>query len=157
MSKRLLWVIVIGVMPGCATYQAENRVNEEMRQEPGVFSQEEIASRSHEIILNHPSLSNEQRKKMQELFADVYRKNIVLRSEIGKLKGVLFKTLFSRDRKESEMAVLKRRLLASNEKKMNLMLDALDETYKILGKDTDPRQFERLFHEIDRVYAHEQM
>ncbi len=143
------------LLPACASYKAEKKVDEELRQEPGVFSQAEIAEKSHDIILNHPSLTDKQRSEMRELFGEVFRKNIVLRSEIGKLKGVFFKTLFSRDRNEAEMKVLKKRLLAANDKKMNLMLDALDKAYKILGKEGNPQQFERLFRELDRIHAYD--
>lgn len=143
------------LLPACASQQAEKKVDEEVRQESGVFNQQEIAEKSHDIILNHPTLTDKQRAEMRELFAEVYRKNIVLRSEIGKLKGVFFKTLFSRDKKDAEMKVLKKRLLAANEKKMDLMLDALDKAYKILGKDGDPQHFERLFRELDRIHAYD--
>lgn len=153
--KYLMLLATVLLLPACASQQAETKVNEELKQEPGVFNQAEIAEKSHEIILNHPSLTDKQRGEMRELFAEVYRKNIVLRSEIGKLKGVFFKTLFSRDRKEAEMKVLKKRLLAANEKKMELMLNALDSANKILGKDGNPQQFERLFRELDRIHAYD--
>lgn len=153
--KRLALLATILLLPACAAHQAEKRVDEEVRQEPGVFNQQEIAEKSHEIILNHPTLTDKQRGEMKELFAEVYRKNILLRSEIGKLKGVFFKTLFSRDKKEAEMKVLKKRLLAANEKKMNLMLDALDKAYVILGKDGNPQNFERLFRELDKMHAYD--
>lgn len=153
--KKFAFIATAFLLSACAAQQAENKVDEKVRQEPGVFSQQEIAEKSHDIILNHPTLTDKQRAEMKELFAEVYRKNIVLRSEIGKLKGVLFKTLFSRDRKDAEMKVLKKRLLAANEKKMALMLDALDKAYVILGKDGDPQHFERLFRELDKIHAYD--
>lgn len=153
--KRFAFIATAFLLSACAAHQAEKKVDEQVRQEPGVFSQQEIAEKSHDIILNHPTLTDKQRAEMKELFAEVYRKNIILRSEIGKLKGVFFKTLFSRDRKDAEMKVLKKRLLTANEKKMELMLDALDKAYAILGKDGDPQHFERLFRELDKIHAYD--
>jgi len=151
--KYLVILAAVIFLPSCASQKAEQKVDEEVRQEPGVFNQQEIAERAHDLILNHPSLTDKQRNEMKVLFAEVYRKNILIRSDIGKLKGVLFKNLFNRYSKPAEMKVLKKRLLAANQGKMDLMLDALDKAVVILGKNGDPQQFERLFLEIDRVHA----
>lgn len=151
--KKFALIAAVTLLSACASQKAEQKVNEEVKKEPGVFNQQEIAERAHELILNHPSLTDKQRGEMKSLFAEVYRKNILIRSEIGKLKGVLFKTLFNRDSKPAEMKVLKKRLLTANQDKMDLMLDALDKAVVILGKNGDPQQFERLFLEIDRVHA----
>lgn len=150
--KRSLFLVTTLLLTACAGQEANKTVDENLKREAGIFNQQEIADRTHDIIMNHPSLTEKQRGEMQELFAEVYRKNILLRSEIGKLKGVLFKTLFNPNRKETELAVIKKRLLAANEKKMDTMLDALDKASKIIGKDKTNEELERIWKNFDSIH-----
>ena len=54
---------------------------------------------------------------------------------------------------QARKAKLKKRLLDANQKKMDIMLDAMDKAMKILGKDKDPVQFERMFRDLDKLHA----
>jgi len=150
--KRSIILSVILLTAGCASQEANKSVDENLKRETGIFNQGEIADKTHEIIMNHPSLNEKQRAEMQDLFAEVYRKNILIRSEIGKLKGVLFKTLFNPNRKEAEMNVIKKRLLVANQRKMDTMLDALDKASKIIAKDKTKEELERLWRDFDSIH-----
>jgi len=149
--KKCIGIICVIFLTSCASHRAQERVSENLEKEDGVYNQQEIAERTHNIILNHPSMTDQQREQMRKLFADVFGQTIQLRSEIGKLKGVLFKTLFDKGDHKAELKIIKSKLLAINQKKMDLMLDALDKSIVILGKE-NLEKYQGMFRDLEMIH-----
>lgn len=128
-----LTIAVAFALLGCAT-PAQKRVDKAVKQESGVSSQAELYKKGHQAILNSPGATKEQREKMLSLYSRTGQEIAAIRSEMGKLKGVLFRNLMNPKSKETDLNVIKRRLSRLNQRKLDVMFDALADSRKILGK-----------------------
>lgn len=122
------------LISGCANREKKASIERKIRHEKPVRSQKELLLKGHNIILHHPSLTHQQREKMQALYNKTYVQSAEVRKEMGKVKGVFFKELMSKSKNNRELEILKRKLLRLNAEKMNIMLDAMLKSREILGK-----------------------
>lgn len=140
-------VAVLLYLGGCTLSQTEKEIDRQIEQEAGVSSQRELAKRGHRLLLEDPSLSEEQRRKMRQLYARTFARSAQIRQKMGKTKSVFFKQLFKQVPNNDELRVLEKKLLRLNDEKMQLMLDSMQQARKILGKDFPvekiPYDFER--------------
>ena len=120
----------------CAT-PASKRVDAKMQREEGTRTQAELRQKGYQEILNSKKLSKAQREQMLKLYAETQMEVANVRQRMGKLKGVLFKTLFNPKSKESDISEVKARLGRLNDRKLDIMFDALASARNILGRELD--------------------
>lgn len=142
------------LMVGCAT-PAQKRVDKQMQKESGVSSQSGLRMKGYQAILDSQDISKKQREDMLKLYAKTSQRIMGVRSEMGKLKGVLFQNLLKPNGKETDLNVVKRRLSRLNDEKLDIMLDALASARTILGKQLNEKILVPFMDEEGRVYLHD--
>lgn len=133
MKNLLIPALFLAALAGCS-HSAVRSVDEKIAAEPS-RSSAEIHATGVEAIENAPGLSQEQKSQIRQLFSDVSAESASIRAEMGKLKGVLFKEMLRPNSKMSEMRELRKRLLAVNNRKMVLMLEAMGKVERIVRKN----------------------
>jgi hypothetical protein len=113
---------------------AEKAVTEKAAQEPVAQSPQQILERAAEQFSSAPGLTAEQKTKLAEVYSRVYIESMGLRREMGQNKSLLFTTLSKPNYKPSEIKVLKSKIVQLDQKRLNLMFEALDDVEKIVGK-----------------------
>ena len=154
MSKRTFRMAVMGGLvfwiSACTTSPEQKSIESQIEKEPRTFSQQQMVAKGHSILLNHPDMTEEQRRKMKRVYAETMAKSQKIRMEMSKVKGVFFKQLFKSTRNDKELRILRKKLIDLNEKKMDVMFDALYEAQTILGKgfpaEEIPVQFNLIEH-----------
>lgn len=101
--------------------------------QPHADTPEAIAQRAADTFSNAPGLNAEQKQKLTAIYAKTYSEAMGLRTQIGQSKSLLFQMLASSDYKSSEVAQLKKKITALDEKRLALMFQALDEVQKVVG------------------------
>jgi len=135
MKLKLLIVAVLSAgLFGCAT-SSEKTVESKMAAETGATSQEEMVMKTREVLASNENLTDDQRTRLMGLHGQTMAKMAGLRQDITKAKMVLFKSMLAEDYKESEIRVLREKLVKLNTQKMNVMFDSMDQAKMILGKE----------------------
>jgi len=134
LTSRLVIVGLVGglMLAGCASTK---KLNEQVDNQ---IASEKVgdgsASKARDAIWNHPNLTEDQREKLLSLHKEVLLKSSQIREEAAKTKGVFFEALFSNQKNEKKLTLLKRRLIKLNQRKMELMLTSMSRARKIVGK-----------------------
>lgn len=133
-AQRILSIVGILTLAGCS-HSASKAVDDRIAAEPQHSTAAEIHATGLEAIEKTPGLSDEQKAQIKQLFNDVSAESAQIRGEMGKLKGVLFKEMLKPKSKASEVRELRKRLLAVNNRKMVLMLEAMGKVERIVRKN----------------------
>lgn len=101
---------------------------------------EAMVAKAHNLFLNSPHYSQEQKLALQNLMSQTRIKSQALSESLYKAKLVLFQELFSTTsgyqqsaRQTAKIEELERQLRKINQRKMDLMIESLHESRKILG------------------------
>lgn len=136
---------------GCYTYKLKN---EEPAQQtdakPVAESPQQIAIYAASIFANAPNLTDEQKKQLNLLYTDVYEKAMTIRSDIGKYKTQLYMTLVRADYKSSEISMLRRKIVALDQQRLDIMFQAVKDMQKIVGRGADKESIYKHLSEYDK-------
>ena len=148
MKNRLIVVLLALtalVLFGCAHKKAEKRVDEQLAHSPDVTTRKDMIRRSHEILMKHPALTKSERVAMQKIFYNVGLEMADIRNDIGKLKVLFFRKLFSEGDNQRELDVITERITRLNFERIRIMVDAMRKTRKVLSKSTMRKLNKELF------------
>ena len=132
---------------GCASsaHKEEVReVNKEVREQAPADTPEQIAARAGETFANAEGLNADQKTRLALVYKNVYLESMKIRREIGQSKSALFSTLAKPNYKDSEVAILKKKIVGLDQQRLNIMFDALTEVQKIVGKGKN----------LEKIYKH---
>ena len=146
MKKIVLVILLIGLMTACAS-KTEKNVNEKVAKEPGVYTSTGVVERSHQIINESASLSMKQKKELLTLHEKTRGEMAKIRFQMGKLKGLFFKTLIRFGPDHKEINILKKKMAKLHGQKLDVMLESLEEAKGILGKLRDEKIYETFMYE----------
>lgn len=133
MQMRIFLITALALpLVGCATTKIEKTVEAEVAQQPARSMGGEVAGKGFHAILNSPSLSEDQKQQFMRLHQKIAAEVRGIDTEMSKLKGVLFETVFAQPYEPEKVEVLKKRLLKLNNAKMDKMLTALNEVKRIV-------------------------
>jgi hypothetical protein len=135
---------------GCASTEAERKVESQIAAEKGEGS---ISSIGFHKIQDHPKLSKEQKQKLIDIHARTGKKIAKIRRKLAKVKGAFFHTLLKQGPRQGEIDVLRKKLTALNDEKIDIMMEALIEAKDILGGLGDRDLYESFMHE-GKIHEH---
>ena len=140
----ILLLPLVTLLPwGCSHSEVDKKIDAEVQSQTQVHSIADTSTEFVKIINGSNSLSQTQKEQMLSLQQSVGGNLKQMREEEAKLKVVLFKSLVDPTVNGGEIARIKNRVLSLDHDKTNLMLNALDDAQKILGRRA--RDDERIY------------
>lgn len=115
----------------------EKKLEQEVQAQPAREMHGGVAAKGMEAILSSNSLTAEQKKELLQLHGKMAKETFQIQEETSQLKGVLFEAITSKPYDRKKVNILKKKLVALNDKKMKNMLQGLDDVQRILGEKTD--------------------
>ncbi len=112
------------------------KVDKELAQERAPKNRAELRETSSHLIDEAVNVTPDQKMRLYALQLKVRNEIDEANEESLKLKSLVVKNLISPDYHETKNRVLKSRIKKLEGKKVNLVLDAVDEANKILGRET---------------------
>jgi hypothetical protein len=146
-----LILILILASAACTTKAAreEALMNSEVKAQAPADTPEKIVGRASEAFSNVEGLKPEQKAKLSDIYVRVYTDSKSIRREIGQSKSLLFMTLAKPEYKESEITMLKKKIVALDQRRLNLMFAALDDVQKVVGKGKSTEHIYKHFHDYE--------
>lgn len=138
---------------GCTTVDLEKQLDEKVAKETYVEVGTNIPSDAFVSINSNNGLSDDDKKQLTSLVSKVMMDLSKTRSDIAKLKKILFANLVSGDNRSDENLLIKRRIIDLDKRRLDRMFSALDEAEKIIKnrKEVKPQSLEFLL-DIDRYH-----
>ena len=129
-------LVAIGLLAGCAS-QTQKQVDQDLAKTPAVASPQELHEQTTAKINEDPRLTDEQRTKLKGLQAKFQEQYKTARDESLKLRSLLVDQLLAKSYKPREIAAIKGRIHAAEERRLEATFKAADEVSKILGHNED--------------------
>lgn len=147
-------LLMVSVTMGCASKKTtENpELDQRVRGEPTANSPEAIAHRAGQVFSSAPGLSPEQKMKLSDIYTHVYLEALSIRTEIGQSKSLLFKLVSSKDFKSKEVDQLKKKIVALDHRRLDIMFKALDDVQKVVGFGDDKGEIYQHFRQYELPY-----
>lgn len=111
--------------------EINRKIENDLKAEPAKAN---VAAETKELILEAPNINEDQKQKLLSLQQKVNTELSSLRTEEGKLRVLLVKTLVDPKTDEREIANIKARIIKVDKQKIDRMLSALSDARKILGR-----------------------
>ena len=141
--KHLLFIsLLLLTLSSCSSTKKEIAL--EKAKTPEVQDRDDLHSRARKIVLSSKALSTDQKRKFLKISSEARTEIDQLNSEIRKVKILMFKSLADDDYSEHKLVALKRDLKSLEDKKFNVVVNALDSVKSILGVN-----FKEVFKERD--------
>ncbi len=145
----ILFLLLASAACTSKAVREEALMNSEVKAQPPADTPEKIVGRAAEAFSNVEGLKPEQKAKLSDIYVRVYTDSKLIRREIGQSKSLLFMTLAKPDYKESEITMLKKKIVTLDQKRLNLMFTALDEVQKVVGKGKSAENIYKHFYEYE--------
>lgn len=141
------------VLLGCASAELEREQRQQIRAQPPADSPQEIMQRASAAFSNAPGLTPEQKTKLSAVYSQVYADAMEIRREMGQAKSLLFSKLASVNYKNKEIVNLKNRIVKLDQRRLDLMFNALGDVQKIVGTGDAAEKIYKHFedHEVPRT------
>lgn len=138
-KKILIILMAFVALQSCSTKTTKEERQQEVqirKQEPADTPQE-IAERAAAIFANAPDLTEQQKQQLDTIYRNVYDEAMIIRRDIGQTKSLMYMTLVRADYKSTEIENLKKKIVALDKKRLDLMFDALEDVQKVVGRGID--------------------
>jgi len=129
-------VMGILALQACAT-SADRKLDERVKSEPPVQNSEELSQRAKTTIEQDPSLSVEQKKKLNNLRESVSTELKGLRQQSLDLRALLLKDF--EEHNDQEMSLIRNRLQKLYNQQVSLIFDSIKKANKIVGHTPSQR------------------
>jgi hypothetical protein len=129
--KAAIWIAVGLVLQACA-HENMNNLNQEVSAQPVRQMHGGVAAKGLEAI-NASNLTPEQKELLKKIHTRMIAETFDNQEETSKLKGVLFETITKTPYDAKKVEMIKKRLVALNDQKLNNMFGALKEVEKVIG------------------------
>lgn len=106
----------------------------------------DVAEIGYHEFMNSPELSESERSALLKIHTDTLRQSTQIKAEIARLKGQLFSMLVQHKKSQAEkdqMETIKRELVILNQKKMEIMFEALEKARVVFLKE--PEKLKKIF------------
>lgn len=145
--KKLSLALLIAAVAGCTSAPkeetVEQKVDKQIQAEKPLNKPGDIAQKGHEAFLNAPGLTEAQKIKLNEIVSKTYADAILFKTELGKTKGALFEAMVSPTASPKEVNLLKKKVIDLDKKRLDLMLTAMDEVQKVIGRNKETAEYFR--------------
>lgn len=140
--KRILTVMAVlsftGLLNGCAHARLEKQIDEKMAQESSIKTHADLLAEGTDMIRSASGLTEEQRQKLTRLKADTESQLDPLREQSLKLRALLVQDLLATPYNEDEVELIKNRLSAIEDRRLDVMFSAVTNANQILGRQAQP-------------------
>lgn len=145
LKKYLIFALLI-VGSGCAAKNTTSTsLDQRIQAEPQANTPEEIAQRAADVFASTPGLTDDQRKKLHNLYLKTYAESRQIRRQIGQMKSLLFKEGAMKKFNSKDMVELTQRIVDADQRRLNVMFSAFEEMQNIVGYGSDKQKiYERL-------------
>ncbi|MGZ3696029.1 MAG: hypothetical protein ACXWQO_18305 [Bdellovibrionota bacterium] len=125
-------------LSSCAYHsQIEKKIDQEAKAQPALPPGPALSRASEAIIAEAPNLTPKQRQALEDLRARSAQEQKSIREQIGQHQLVLVKNLVDPKVSDSEIKVVRQKILGLEKERTNLWLNSLDEAKNILGRRSD--------------------
>jgi hypothetical protein len=132
----------------------DRELQAEIHAQASADTPEEIAKRASESFSTAQGLSSEQKLKLEKIYSFVYADSMRIRRELGQSKSLLFSTLSKVDYKQKEITNLKKKIVALDQERLNIMFKALEDVQKIVGKGIESEKIYKKILDYDMPDRH---
>jgi outer membrane murein-binding lipoprotein Lpp len=139
-KKILAMTILTLLVAACSSEPKRTELEQQVKAQPAADTPEQIAQRAAEAFSNAPGLTAEQKQKLMVIYSKTYAEAMVIRTEIGQTKSLLFKLIASTSYKSTDVSKLKSKITALDKKRLALMFQALEDVQKIVGYGADKEE-----------------
>ncbi len=147
--KQLLMTALALTLLGACSSATKKEIEQEKAQFSDIQTREEMVANARQMLEESEELTQDEKAKLADLFAQVREESSKINAEISRSKSVLFKELTTKSYSEKKTLVLKNSIKNLYDKKIDLMMDAFKKSRKILGLKSAPEKFERQFLYLD--------
>lgn len=136
---------------GCASQSGrrDRALDDKIAAEAPADSPERIAERAAEAFASAPGVSREGKDRLIEIYLRTYRDATVIRTEIGKAKSLLFRTVASKGYASAEVESLKKKIVELDQRRLQAMFRALTDVQDVVGYGTEAEPAYRHFHQYE--------
>ena len=152
------FIAVLSLATGCSSMGTNNsELDKKIANEKPAQTPDEIARRGANSFISAPGLTEVQRQKLMEVYTRTYLGAEEIRGQIGQSKSLLFKMVAKSNYKSKEMEELRNKVVALDQKRLQIMFQALSDVQGIVGYGGDKEEFYRHFemHEMPVARSHE--
>lgn len=141
----VLATLVIAFSLGCAseTKQVKRAADERVAQQEPMNQPKQMMSKFHEMFTQAPGLTEKQRSQLREILVRTFVSAQKIKTDFTKTKGAMIEALVDPDMGPSDVEVYKNRLVELDRKRLDVMLGALDQSQRILGKNKETAEYYR--------------
>ncbi|KYG67986.1 hypothetical protein AZI87_01570 [Bdellovibrio bacteriovorus] len=142
MSKPFLLMTSILICVGCQTMPSYNEaeLDRKIQEEKPANTPEDIVQRAADVFSSAPNLTEDQRIRLNRLYLKTYADSMQIRKEIGQMKSLLFKEAAIKKFKTGDVNQLTQRIVAADNRRLNIMFKALEEMQSIVGYGEDKQE-----------------
>ncbi|MFM6928925.1 MAG: hypothetical protein ACKOX6_10710 [Bdellovibrio sp.] len=137
----------------CANMHKDASLDQRINAEPRADTPTEIAQRAADTFANAPGLNADQRQKLNKLYLRTYAEASAIRSEIGKMKSLLFREASQKKFKSNDINELTRRIVDADQRRLNVMFRSLEEMQEIVGYGADKQELYEYLRNYDMPSA----
>lgn len=147
-------MLALGFSFGCTSTKTnpDKELDNKVSAEPTANSPEEIALRAGKVFASAPGLTPEQRMKLSDIYTKVYLEALSIRTEIGQSKSLLFKLVASKEYKSKEVEMLKKKIVALDQRRLDIMFKALADVQHVVGYGVEKEEMYRHFQDYELPY-----
>lgn len=138
--KSVVLALVLTLV-GCSSYQKDRKEVQEKVTESNVSNSEALGGTIQDLINNSTTLSEAQKKQLQDILGQNKQKAEELSQESFKFRGVLIGELLSGDPSQKKIKILKKDIKRIEDERLKNTFDTVEKISQIVSKDPDQKKF----------------
>ena len=135
----LVGLMFLGLV-GCAEKAINQNIDQKLKQENSVKSNADLTAEANQLLNGLPGLTDDQKTKLTALRVSLHNRSAQYRDESLRLRSLLLKDVLSPNDLNPEISLIKKRLRALENKRLNLIFESIDQTDAILGRNSPHRE-----------------
>ena len=129
-------------LTACSHTSVDRELNRKVAEESNINTQADLNAEATHLIEKAKNITEEQRSQLLALREKTRAETLEQNKESLRLRSVLVKELLSTDYNRQEVAGLKRSIKKTDERKLSILLDAVQKTNLILGRQARDNRVE---------------
>jgi hypothetical protein len=143
--KNISWCVGLAalsltVLNACSNTEANRKLDEKLNAEPAPASSEALRNEARTMIESSKTLSQEEKTKLLALGDSVRADTQVTRDESLKLRALLIKEITAEPYNANEVNLIKKRLKANSDKRLEVIYKAVESANQILGHNEEKQK-----------------
>jgi hypothetical protein len=150
----IVFSIMTVLLASCAEKEVEKNIEKKISQETQINTQADLNLETNQLLENMKGVTETQRAELIALREKTRLQSQDLTKESLRMRSVLIKELLSTHYNQAEVSLIKNKIKKTDEKKLNIFLEAVTASNKILGRENRRREtdFETMYISHDFMY-----